>query len=82
MTAKKNNDRKYHKKMNALIATYDLTKYDEKPKKVKKQEPVVVKDDSKKKTENIDIINKIGQTMTDKLFEGLQKPTKYQVTKK
>lgn len=79
MTAKKNNDRKYHKKMNALIATYDLTKYDEKPKK---QEPVVVKDDSKKKTENIDIINKIGQTMTDKLFEGFEKPAKYQVTKK
>ena len=41
-----------------------------------------MKDDSKKKTENIDIINKIGQTMTDKLFEGFEKPAKYQVTKK
>ena len=34
------------------------------------------------RTKNIDIINKIGQTMTNKLFEGFEKPAKYQVTKK
>ncbi|MFW8053064.1 glucosaminidase domain-containing protein [Vagococcus fluvialis] len=84
MTAQKNQDRKYHKKMNALIDTYDLTKYDEVKKEVKdkdKETTVAIKD-NKKKDQNVDLINKLGQTMTDKLFEGLEKPTKYQVTQK
>lgn len=81
MTAQKNRDPKYHKKMNALIATYDLTKYDE-VKKEDKKEVKVTKQDDKKKEQSVDLINKLGQSMTDKLFEGLEKPSKYQVTKK
>ena len=79
MTAQKNQDRSYHKKLNGLIATYDLTKFDETPKKA---EPQHEKEEAKKKTQNLDIINKLGQTMTDKLYEGFEKPIKYQVTKK
>lgn len=81
MTAQNKQDRKYHKKLNSLIATYDLTEFDKEvePKKVaKKTKP---KKDLKKKSENIDMLNKIGQNMTDKLSESLEKPTKYQVTK-
>ncbi len=78
MTAQKKEDRKYHKKLNSIIATYDLTKFD-KEVKPKKEKTV---NDKKKKSENIEILNKIGQNMTDKLSESLQKPTKYQVTKK
>lgn len=81
MTAQNKQDRKYHKKLNSLIATYDLTEFDKEvePKKVaKKAKP---KKDLKKKSENIDMLNKIGQNMTDKLSESLEKPTKYQVTK-
>lgn len=81
MTAQNKQDRKYHKKLNSLIATYDLTEFDKEvePKKVaKKTKP---KKDLKKKSENIDMLNKIGQNMTDKLSESLEKPRKYQVTK-
>lgn len=81
MTAQNKEDRKYHKKLNSLIATYDLTEYDKevKPKKVAKTGKP--KKDSKKKSENIDMLNKIGKNMTNKLSESLEKPTKYQVTK-
>ena len=78
LTAQKQEDMKYHKKLNALIATYDLTQYDKKVE-VKKE---VDNLKTTKKTENLDILTTIGQNMTDKLFEGLDQPIKYQVTNK
>ena len=78
LTAQKQEDMKYHKKLNALIATYDLTQYDKKVE-VKKE---VDNLKTMKKTENLDILTTIGQNMTDKLFEGLDQPIKYQVTNK
>ncbi|MEG0550237.1 MAG: glucosaminidase domain-containing protein, partial [Vagococcus sp.] len=81
MTAQKKEDRHYHKKLNSLIATYDLKDFDKKVEQKKPVKVVKAKKDTKKKTENIDMLNKIGQTMTDKLSESLEKPVKYQVTK-
>lgn len=81
MTAQTKEDRSYHKKLNSLIATYDLTKLDKKiePKKEIKKD---VKVDTKKKDESIDILNQLGRNMTTKLSESLEKPSKYDVTKK
>lgn len=81
MTAQNKEDRNYHKKLNGLIATYDLTQFDKKvePKKEVKKDK---KADNKKKDESIDILNQLGRNMTTKLSESLEKPAKYDVTSK
>lgn len=85
LTAQNQEDRKYHKKLNAIIHTYDLTKFDKESDKLKREKIEKEKNEKEKekqKLESLDMLNAVGRNMTEKLSESLSKPTKYQVSQK
>lgn len=77
LTVANRDDHLYHKKLNAIINTYDLTKYDKEV--VVKKKPVSEKKVSH--TDKVTTINKLGKDMADTLSESLDKPNKYTVSK-
>lgn len=73
LTAQNKDDRQYHKKLNTIVETYDLTKYDKK---------VTVKDDKAKRKEKertLSMLNKVGNSLSKTLSESLNQPVKYEI---
>ncbi|MGX6970211.1 glucosaminidase domain-containing protein [Vagococcus bubulae] len=66
LTAQNKEDRRYHKRLNGLIDTYNLTKYDKLPKTVKKET---------EETKPVDVVNELGANMVAQLAESFS-PTK------
>lgn len=66
LTAQNKEDRGYHKRLNGLIDTYNLTQYDKPSQKVKKEE---------KKTDPVKVVNELGANMVAQIAESFS-PTK------
>lgn len=80
LTVTNRSDHLYHKKLNAIINTYDLTQYD-KEVVVKKQPAKDKKEITVSHKDKVTAINKLGKDMADTLSESLDKPKKYTVSK-
>ena len=61
LTAQNKEDRSYHKRLNGLIDTYDLTKYDKPSQSVKKEE---------KKSNPTEVVNELGVNMVAQITES------------
>lgn len=61
LTAQNKEDRRYHKRLNGLIDTYNLTQYDKSSKEVKKET---------EETKPVDVVNELGINMVTKLAES------------
>ncbi|MGY3703682.1 glucosaminidase domain-containing protein [Vagococcus martis] len=66
LTAQNKEDRRYHKRLNGLIDTYNLTQYDKLPKETKKED---------NKSKPSDMVNELGINMVTQLAESFS-PTK------
>ncbi|MGX6965329.1 glucosaminidase domain-containing protein [Vagococcus teuberi] len=66
LTAQNKEDRRYHKRLNGLIDTYNLTQYDKLPKENKKED---------NKSKPSDMVNELGINMVTQLAESFS-PTK------
>lgn len=67
LTAQNKEDRRYHKRLNGLIDTYNLKQYDKVAKNSDKKE--------KKSTKSVDVVNELGINMVTQLAESFA-PTK------
>lgn len=70
LTAQNKEDRKYHKRLNGIIDTYNLTQYDKQPKQEKKEDKPEVK-----KASPAEVVNELGINMVTQLAESFS-PTK------
>lgn len=85
LTAQNQEDRKYHRRLNGLINTYDLTQYDKpslasKKKNESKQTAKESKDKQKQTDKSINLVNDLGFNMANKLTESLNQPKKYSIS--
>lgn len=73
LTAQNKEDRRYHKRLNGLIDTYDLTQYDKPSQNTKKEE---------KKTNPTEVVNELGANMVAQITESFSTTKLTSSTKK
>lgn len=74
LTAQNKDDRQYHKKLNKIIETYQLTKFD-KSEASKANEKM----NKKEKDKKLFMLNKVGNSLSKTLSESLKQPVKYEI---